>query len=260
MSGTSISAIGAAILLAALPFALIGRSRQETSTLPALHLIQNMAKEPKFQPQSPTPLFADGRAMRPQIPGTLAREDLISQVQAADGIPHALIATLPQAIASEDLQNRILLGQFKDASGQPQWVTTLPIPVNDQLMQRGQRQFEIYCTHCHGYSGYGDGMVAQIARQLQADHAGPGEALAWVNPASLHDPRIRRQPVGEIFNTITNGIRTMPEHGPQIRVLDRWAIAAYVKALQKSQYNSFNDLTPAEKQRVLQTENDGSNQ
>jgi mono/diheme cytochrome c family protein len=102
-------------------------------------------------------------------------------------------------------------------------------------LERGQQRFNIYCSACHGYAGFGDGAVNQRAMELVANAAGPVNGTQWVAAKSLHDETTRNQPVGQLFNTITHGIRNMAGYGAQIPTQDRWAIAAYVKALQLSQ-------------------------
>jgi mono/diheme cytochrome c family protein len=205
----------AAVLLAALalvPFALIARSRATTSARPRVHLILDMAQQPKFKTQTANPLFADGRAMRPPVPGTVARGDL-------------------------DGDEAYRTGRAGDG-----WVTDFPVGVTAQLMRRGQERYDIYCTPCHGMAGYGDGPVAMRADALREG--------TWTPPSSYHTDLVRGRPVGQIFNTITDGIRNMPAYGEQIPVADRWAIVAYVRALQRSQAASVADV-PAELRRQL---------
>ena len=115
------------------------------------------------------------------------------------------------------------------------------VPVTMELMQRGRERFGIYCQPCHGAAGYGDGMVN--VRAMELVNLGTNGTV-WVQPKSVHDDDIREQPVGRIFNSITNGVRTMPPYGPQIPVSDRWAIVAYVKALQRSQNAADLEGTP----------------
>jgi len=194
--------------LAIVPFALISKARSTTSSLPRLNLVPDMDNQPKFRAQQANPMFADGRAMRLPVPGTIARGEL-------------------------NLDDVLYRG--KDAAGQ--WVTVLPMPVTAQVMQRGHERFDIYCTPCHGYAGYGDGVVARRADRLQEG--------TWTPPSSLHSELVRSRSVGQLFNTISNGARTMPAYGPQIPVADRWAIVAYVRALQRSQDARVADV-PAE--------------
>ncbi len=198
-----------AVLVAALaliPLALIARARVSTSSLPPIHLIFDMAKQAKFKTQSENPLFADARAMRPEVAGTVARGELHENAAYWEG---------------------------RDAGG---WVTAFPVPVTDELVRRGQERFDIFCAPCHGLAGYGDGPVAKRADQLQEG--------TWTPPSSYHTDLVRSRPVGYLFNTITNGIRNMPAYGPQIPVPDRWAIVAYVRALQRSQDATINDVPP----------------
>jgi mono/diheme cytochrome c family protein len=120
------------------------------------------------------------------------------------------------------------------------WATTFPdkIEVNMTLLERGRERFTIYCQPCHGVAGYGDGMINKRAMELV--NLGTN-GTTWVAPKSIHEEQIREQPIGQIYNSITNGVRNMPPYGPQIPVADRWAIVAYVKALQRSQNASERD-------------------
>mgnify|MGYP000454058439 CR=1 FL=1 len=194
------------VLLTLVPLALIARARAVTSEQPRIHLVPDMDNQPKYRAQAANPMFADGRAMRPRVAGT---------VRLGDRGEDRVIAT---GKVGED------------------WVVAIPVPVTMPLLRRGQERWGIYCAPCHGLAGYGDGMVAKRA-----------EALAegtWTPPSSLHTDLVRQRPAGHLFNTITNGIRTMPAYGPQIPVADRWAIVAYVRALQRSQNATIEDVPP----------------
>ncbi len=193
-----------AILLAAIPVALISKARVTTSKLPRIHLIQNMDNQPRYKAQQYNVLFADRRAMRPQVEGTVARGEL-------------------------DLTQEYYTG-VKDES----WVTEYPVPVTDLLIKRGQEKYEISCAPCHGYAGYGDGMINKRAEQLQEP--------AWIQPSSFHTDEIRNREHGHIFNSITNGIRSMPAYREKLSPNDRWAVVAYVRALQRSQNATFEDI------------------
>jgi len=203
------------ILLAALalvPLALVARARARTSELPRIQPIRDMAKQPKFKMQAANPLFADGRAMRPAVEGAVARGELHEDAAFWTG---------------------------RTADG---WVTAFPVPVTDRLLRRGQERYDIYCAPCHGLAGYGDGPVAKRADALQEG--------TWTPPSSYHTDLVRGRPVGHIFNTITNGIRNMPSYASQVPAADRWAIVAYVRALQRSQDATISDV-PAELRRQL---------
>lgn len=116
------------------------------------------------------------------------------------------------------------------ADGQP--TTTFPFPVTKEVIKRGQMRYEIHCSPCHSSTGDGWGMVVQ--RGLK-------------RPPSLHEARLRAAPISHFFNVITHGIGVMNPYAPYIRVQDRWAIIAYVRALQLSQNASINDVPSAER-------------
>src|SRR5881392_670684 len=109
------------------------------------------------------------------------------------------------------------------------WGTGSPVPVTAELLQRGRERFNITCAMCHGATAAGNGIAKQ-------------HGLATV--VTLQDDRIRKMADGEIFNTITNGKNTMMAYGPNIMVSDRWAIIAYLRALQRSQNATEADVPP----------------
>lgn len=196
-------------VLSLLPFACIWKARNTLSPEPRIHIIQDMDNQAKYKPQRVNPLFADGRADRQPVPGTVARGQLRDD---------------------EALNRGIVDGQ---------WTATVPIPLTETFLKRGQQRFEIYCSPCHGLSGYGDGPVAKRADRLQEG--------TWVPPLSFHSDQVRARPDGHVFNTITSGIRTMPAYGSQIPVEDRWAIVAYVRALERSQRADIADVPPEQR-------------
>jgi mono/diheme cytochrome c family protein len=208
------------MILAMIPPAIIARTRAVPSDKRRIHLIQDMDNQSKFRAQQVNTIFADNRGMRPPVIGTVARGELALDAHHMHGVINA-------------------------EQGQPQWATTFPsqITVDLALMHRGQERFNIYCLPCHGEGGYGDGMIHQRAMELVL--AGTN-GTTWVQPKSLHEQAIREQPVGQIFNTITNGIRTMPSYESQIPLDDRWAIVAYVEALQRSQNARREDVPAAD--------------
>ncbi len=198
--------------LALIPLVLVARARASKSSKARVHLIQNMDDQGKFKAQSANSLFADGRAMRPPAPATVGRGEL-----------HA--------------DDHFWRGRIDG-----RWAMTFPIRVTEALMRRGQERFNIYCAPCHGLAGAGDGMTAKRAEELEEPN--------WVPPKSVHDILVRQRPVGHLFNTITNGIRTMAAYGDQIPESDRWAIIAYVRALQRSQSARIEDVPPELRSRL----------
>ena len=105
----------------------------------------------------------------------------------------------------------------------------MPLPVNSDLLLRGQERYNIYCTPCHSRTGYGQGMIVQRGYQPAA---------------SFHTERLRQAPLGHFFNVITNGYGAMPEYSAQLTPEDRWAVVAYIRALQLSQNAKAADVTP----------------
>lgn len=116
-----------------------------------------------------------------------------------------------------------------------EFVAEFPMPVDRAVLDRGQERFNIYCSPCHDRVGTGNGMIVQ---------------RGYKQPPSLHEERVRVMPAGYFFQVMTNGFATMPSYAAQIGPEDRWAIAAYVKALQASRQVQLSDLTAEEKKRL----------
>lgn len=115
------------------------------------------------------------------------------------------------------------------------FVASFPVSVDEKLLRRGHERFDIYCSPCHGRTGAGNGMVVQ---------------RGFKQPPSLHIERLRRVPPGYLFDVMTNGFGAMQDYAAQVPVADRWAIAAYVRALQLSQ-NAPVDIVPADRRAEL---------
>jgi mono/diheme cytochrome c family protein len=194
------------VVLSWVPLALIMRARVTTSPQPRIHIVPDMDSQPKFKAQSRNMMFADRRAMRPPVAGTVARGSTL-------GNP------------------ALTTGKVGDV-----WVDVSPLQIDGGVLQRGRERYDIYCSPCHGLAGFGDGMVSKRADELLEG--------TWTPPTSLHSELLRERPDGHLFNTITNGIRNMPAYGSQVPVEDRWAIVAYVRALQRSQNATVDDVPP----------------
>jgi len=128
--------------------------------------------------------------------------------------------------------SRLYLGQ--DAAGEP--LTELPLPLTRELLLRGRGRFEIYCSVCHDSTGQGRGMIVR---------------RGFKQPPSLHEERLRQMPVGYFYDVISNGFGVMSGYGRQLPVADRWAIVAYLQALQLSQNAVLADL-PSHLQQEFQ--------
>ena len=113
----------------------------------------------------------------------------------------------------------------KGADGKPS--TEFPLPVTKALLERGEQRYNIYCTPCHDRTGNGNGMIVR---------------RGYRRPPTYHSDRLRQQPNGYIFDVITNGFGAMPDYAAQVQPRDRWAIVAYIRALQLSQQASINDV------------------
>jgi mono/diheme cytochrome c family protein len=113
--------------------------------------------------------------------------------------------------------------------------TVFPAPVDAAMMARGRERFDIYCSPCHGRTGQGDGMIVR---------------RGYRHPPSFHQDRLRTAPVGHFFDVITNGFGAMPDYATQIRAEDRWAIIAYLRALQLSENATLADVPPSERDKM----------
>jgi mono/diheme cytochrome c family protein len=114
-------------------------------------------------------------------------------------------------------------------------VEKIPMPLTDAVVARGRERFNIYCAPCHGLAGDGDGMIVK---------------RGYKRPTSYHDPRLRNERAGYFFDVMTKGFGQMPDYAAQVSPKDRWAIVAYIRALQLSQHASVGDLNPEEKARL----------
>ncbi len=180
-------------------------------------LFPAMRHQEKYKSQGPSAFFADGRADRPPVPGTVS----------ADYGP------LAQPYRGDD--DALYLGKNKDGS----WVRGFPaaVTVDFKLLERGRDRFTIYCSPCHGNVGDGNGVTK---------HYGMGATPTY------DDDRLRAMPEGQIFNTITNGKipGNMFPYGDKLSPRDRWAVVAYVRALQRAQHASLADVPPEHRKEL----------
>jgi hypothetical protein len=203
--------------------------RGAKSSLPPVEIFPDMDHQPKFQPQHRSNFFSDGRAARKPVEGTVPIGYNLPGRYLQAGARNATFDTVGFASLNDYRSTGRIGENYGDG---------IPLDLTPELVTRGQERFNINCAVCHGMVGDGKGVVQKIAN--------------WATVANLQDDRILQQPDGQIFNTITHGKNTMGAYGPNIAVEDRWAIVAYVRALQKSQHAKLADLPP-EMQKVLQT-------
>ena len=207
----SIALIGAAI--GAATFGILGFQGSQMRK-PPFELFPDMDRQAKLRPQEPNHFFANGISSQFPPAGTVARSQPIQTVNG-------------DVYAFED--SPVNTGKV---SGTTNFVETNPLPVNEALLQRGRDRFDIYCAPCHGRTGDGNGVTKKLG------------VMAAV--ANLHDKRIVELTDGEIFDTITHGKSTMGAVGPLLPTQDRWAVIAYLRALQLSWLGAKEDLTPAQ--------------
>ena len=162
------------------------------SLLAGCSLKQDMAHQPKNRPLSPSDFFTDGRSERPLLENTVARGSLAND---------ALAAT-------------------KDSNN-------FPLPITQELLERGEDRYKIFCAPCHGLQGDGNGMIAMRGMK---------------HPPSYHEERLRQVANGYIYDVITNGFGAMYSYSAQIPPRDRWAVVAYIRALQLSRYAKVAEL------------------
>jgi mono/diheme cytochrome c family protein len=112
-------------------------------------------------------------------------------------------------------------------TGTTNWVETNPLPVTAELLARGQERFTIYCSRCHSAAGDGTGIITKYG---------------LLRAGNFHDPRLIRMADGELFHTVTAGKNQMPAYAPQVTVTDRWAVIAYVRALEGTRWGTLDDV------------------
>lgn len=216
-----------AFLIASAAVIALAGFRGTKSPLPPIEIFPDMDHQPKFQPQHPSGFFADGRAGREPVQGTIplgyALPGSFFQSGARNGTPTQSGFTAQP--------NYLNTGIESDSFGDG-----IPLEVNENFIKRGQERYNIHCIVCHGRAGSGNGIVTNYG-------------IAAV--ANLQLDLYKSMPDGQLFWTITHGKNTMGAYGPNIAVEDRWAIVTYIRALQRSQGGKLADLT-AEHQKALQ--------
>jgi mono/diheme cytochrome c family protein len=201
--------------------------------------MQNQPKYIPLRPIDPVGSINDGRSARPQVEGTVARDQLRDDVEfytgklrgaqaaapgspAPPGPPTPPGGTTPQAAPPTTFQG---------------FVTEFPMPITAADLDRGQQRFNIFCAVCHGFLGDGSGMIVK---------------RGFRKPPSFHEERLRNAPIGYFFDVETNGFGAMPDYASQIPPEDRWRIIAYIRALQLSQRATLADVPASERGKLEQ--------
>jgi mono/diheme cytochrome c family protein len=201
--------------------------RGQKSTGSPIEVFPDMVRQPKVRAQAPLGFFADGRGSRVPVAGTMP---IGYEMPKATSEPSPGAAAVPGEM---DPQRHSGFSGGTDyySTGKmgANWGTGFPMQVTGELMERGKQRFNINCAICHGPAAAGNGIAKQ-------------HGLTTV--VTLQDERVRKMADGEIFDTITNGKNTMMAYGPNLPVTDRWAVIAYLRALQRSQNATEADVSP----------------
>ena len=171
--------------------------RGQKSTEPPILPIQNMVEQTSYAPQSKNEFYKDQMANRPPVPGTVAQGE-------------------------EKINKPLYIGQEQISTDQNQiWVKKIPIKLDEKVLKHGQELYNIYCGSCHGKAGDSNGIVTQ-------------RSGGSIRPTNIHDQDRINLPAGRIYEAVRNGVNNwiMPGFAAQMTVEERWAVVAYVRALQ----------------------------
>jgi mono/diheme cytochrome c family protein len=221
---------------------------------------QDMHNQPRYKPYAASSFFADGKSARELVRGTIPRDytrrdrvfytgrlpsppvprpqgsDVLAQVDQSrppPGTPDKEQLAAWRAIDAAEAAGGLMERRERE------YVDALPasmLPLTESTLLRGQERFEIYCAVCHDRTGSGNGMIVR---------------KGFTRPPSFHSERLRAAKLGHFFDVITNGFGAMPSYASQIGPQDRWAIVAYIRALQLSQWARIDELPAADRQALL---------
>jgi len=189
--------------------------------------MQDMYNQPKYKPLAASTMWRDGRSSRPAVAGTVAYS-----AGATAGTSSGRLATLPLPASEAPTYPVDDQGQIKAAlapGSPPPRLASNPLPISRETLARGRERFDIYCSPCHSIAGDGDGMVAR---------------RGFPHPPSYHTERLRNAPDAHFYSVITNGYGMMYSYADRVAPDDRWAIIAYIRALQLSQNARAGDVPP----------------
>ena len=211
----------ASLILLVVSVISIAGFRGSTALKPPIEIFPDMDRQYKLKPQTEFGFYKDGRSDRLPVVGAVARGDVWNE-----------------KLFSSDYENQrfaepeLYLG--KDQSGN--YLDKIPVEVTADLMALGQQKYAIFCAVCHGAAGDGKGITSKYG---------------VVGNMNYHNDLIRNQPDGEIYNTIVNGKGQMYPYNDKLTMEERWAVVAYVRALQYSQMATMKDV-PQAHQSILE--------
>ena len=172
-----------------------------------------MQDQPRYKAFKKSDFFADKRSSRDLPNGTVPRGQLRSDKALYTGLKENADPNAPVQTVKDEAGNT-LIASFPNA------IEEFPVPVTTELVDRGEQRYKVFCIVCHGPVGNGDGMIVR---------------RGFSKPPTYNDDRLRNAPVGHFYDVITNGQGKMNSYASQVPVADRWAIVAYIRALQISQ-------------------------
>ncbi|MBS1796299.1 MAG: cytochrome c [Acidobacteria bacterium] len=174
----------------------------------------DMQDQPRYKAYKESDFFADKRASRDLPDGTVPRGQLRADKALYTGKKENADPNAPVQTTVDPATGNTLISSF------PNDIEEFPVPVTKELVDRGEQRYKVFCIVCHGPAGNGDGMIVR---------------RGFSKPPTYNDDRLRNAPVGHFFDVITNGQGKMNSYASQVPVADRWAIVAYIRALQISQ-------------------------
>src|SRR2546421_8978118 len=189
---------------------------------------RDMQDQPKAIAYRENSFYKDGTGSRPLVAGTVPRGYLRQEREFYSGKKSGASTNATpqtQTAAPQNMSTNV-------TNLYPDDVDAIPMSITKADLDRGQERYNVYCSACHGMTGYGDGIVAR-------------RGFNKPSPANYHQDRLRQAPVGHFFDVMTNGWGAMPSYASQIPVEDRWKIIAYIRALQLSQMRSGQSQSEA---------------
>lgn len=195
--------------------------------------MKDMYSQPKYTPLVASRFWADGRSARPNVDGTIPYSGGVTAGTSSGRLARSALP-LPDAPTYPIGENGQIKANLTPGS-KPALTVTNPLPIDHATLARGRERFDIYCSPCHSIAGDGDGMVVR---------------RGFPGPPSYHTDRLRNAPDAHFYSVITNGYGMMYSYADRVAPADRWAIVAYIRALQLSQNARIADVPPAQRAAV----------
>jgi cytochrome c553 len=196
-------------------------------------MMKNMYEQPKYKPMVESSLWSDGQSARPLEPGTIAYSAGANAGTSSGRLGGLALPERTVPVYPVDAQGRMLADPIH-ATAQPQSAAN-PLSVTPDTLQRGQQRYNIYCAPCHSETGDGDGMVVR---------------RGFPRPLSFHTDKLRAATDAHFYDAMTNGYGVMYSYAERVDAHDRWAIAAYIRALQLSQNARLDDVPEADRTKL----------